>query len=518
MAREKFERTKPHVNIGTIGHVDHGKTTLTAAITATLALEGGSEVKDYSDIDEPESIHNRYAFIGFDSNGDTILDNLDGIGGDAITSGLIYRPSKLSLESSRIIEMPRQDAPIITDENGTALIDKKGEIRESGKNYQRNTVAATFRLHQTGKKLTVAVNHFKSKGSTCWEDWQGWETWEDFDTVKDDVKDADFQGSCEAFRVAAAVQLGQQMQKIGGDQVVMGDFNSYGQEDAMLVLTEIPSDLPAGKTIRAARDTYIGHVRQYGASGAEITQSFGYLNAVAMKDAEKKQSSWSYSYNDEIGSLDHVLITPSLKGKLIDAADWHINAAESSLFDYKNSYKDAEDYDNNPFYAETPFRSSDHDSAIIALSYEYGETNGEPVVLATKSGRMEVAYPINIDNAKAGDVATIAFSPMPEDMNSVALPRITLEKDGKQTVFFDVSGIDAGRYDVTLSLTRPATSKANADLESAKKVMKVDVVKRDSLTPEITIPPYDGTGGGGSTGLLGLLSLMGLGFLRRFRK
>ncbi len=40
MAREKFERTKPHVNIGTIGHVDHGKTTLTAAITATLALDG----------------------------------------------------------------------------------------------------------------------------------------------------------------------------------------------------------------------------------------------------------------------------------------------------------------------------------------------------------------------------------------------------------------------------------------------------------------------------------------------
>ena len=39
MAREKFERTKPHVNIGTIGHVDHGKTTLTAAISATLSLE-----------------------------------------------------------------------------------------------------------------------------------------------------------------------------------------------------------------------------------------------------------------------------------------------------------------------------------------------------------------------------------------------------------------------------------------------------------------------------------------------
>jgi len=51
MAREKFERTKPHVNIGTIGHVDHGKTTLTAAITATLALEGGGSAKGYADID-----------------------------------------------------------------------------------------------------------------------------------------------------------------------------------------------------------------------------------------------------------------------------------------------------------------------------------------------------------------------------------------------------------------------------------------------------------------------------------
>jgi elongation factor Tu len=51
MAREKFERNKPHVNIGTIGHVDHGKTTLTAAITAALSLEGGAVSKAYADID-----------------------------------------------------------------------------------------------------------------------------------------------------------------------------------------------------------------------------------------------------------------------------------------------------------------------------------------------------------------------------------------------------------------------------------------------------------------------------------
>ena len=51
MARAKFERSKPHVNIGTIGHVDHGKTTLTAAITMTLAARGGSEGKKYDEID-----------------------------------------------------------------------------------------------------------------------------------------------------------------------------------------------------------------------------------------------------------------------------------------------------------------------------------------------------------------------------------------------------------------------------------------------------------------------------------
>ena len=51
MAKEKFERTKPHVNIGTIGHVDHGKTTLTAAITMALAKKFGGEVKRYDEID-----------------------------------------------------------------------------------------------------------------------------------------------------------------------------------------------------------------------------------------------------------------------------------------------------------------------------------------------------------------------------------------------------------------------------------------------------------------------------------
>ena len=51
MAKENFNRTKPHLNIGTIGHVDHGKTTLTAGITKVLAEKGGAEVRDFDTID-----------------------------------------------------------------------------------------------------------------------------------------------------------------------------------------------------------------------------------------------------------------------------------------------------------------------------------------------------------------------------------------------------------------------------------------------------------------------------------
>ena len=51
MGKAKFERTKPHVNVGTIGHVDHGKTTLTAAITKYLSTEGGAEFMPFDQID-----------------------------------------------------------------------------------------------------------------------------------------------------------------------------------------------------------------------------------------------------------------------------------------------------------------------------------------------------------------------------------------------------------------------------------------------------------------------------------
>ena len=66
MAKETFDRSKPHLNIGTIGHVDHGKTTLTAAITKVLADAGFSEARSFDQIDNaPEEKEKRYYYKHF---------------------------------------------------------------------------------------------------------------------------------------------------------------------------------------------------------------------------------------------------------------------------------------------------------------------------------------------------------------------------------------------------------------------------------------------------------------------
>ena len=65
MAKEEYKRDKPHVNVGTIGHVDHGKTTLTAAITKVLAEQGGAEFVSFDQIDNAPEERDRGITIAF---------------------------------------------------------------------------------------------------------------------------------------------------------------------------------------------------------------------------------------------------------------------------------------------------------------------------------------------------------------------------------------------------------------------------------------------------------------------
>ena len=80
MAKEKFDRSKPHVNIGTIGHVDHGKTTLTAAITTVLAKNGLSELRSFDSIDNaPELESSKHLMVVYAT--------------DALNSGMVFNDS-----------------------------------------------------------------------------------------------------------------------------------------------------------------------------------------------------------------------------------------------------------------------------------------------------------------------------------------------------------------------------------------------------------------------------------------
>lgn len=293
-----------------------------------------------------QSDYDQYDFVRVDSNQDGVADENDSVGTDAIAVGVIYRPHKVSLQTTRVIAMPEQNAPSIRDSDGNVI--------DNGHHQQRDSLAPTFRVINSGDVLTVAVNHFKSKGSKCWEDNA---------PVSDGGQagsDPDQQGSCENFRVAAAVALGDALQNIDGYKVVLGDMNSYAKEDPILVLTDYSQD-KYDKKIHAARNTYIAGQQQFGDAGATITHSYGYLNAVPMYHPK----SWSYSYNNTVGTLDHMLISPDLKSRVVGANEWHINADESTLFDYTDDNK-ADDF---PHYGDQ-FRASDHNPAVLELRFQ----------------------------------------------------------------------------------------------------------------------------------------------------
>ena len=264
----------------------------------------------------------------------------DDVGTDAIAVGLIYRADAVSLVDDAVkIDMPEQHG---VDSAGTQF-DK----------YMRVSLLQKFKHIETNRKLSIVVNHLKSKGSSC---------------IEDTANAEDAQGSCNAFRVSAAVTLGEYLdENVKGDILLMGDLNAYGKEDPVRVLTDYDAANADRKIMTVEQATLNGEVLNAGVA-IEVTESYGFTNLVEHFQGDKAHS---YTYSGELGSLDHALANKSLLRKVVATGDWHINSVESNLFEYSSGYT------GDLAKSSNAYSSSDHDPVIIEIDYKKRGGNGE---------------------------------------------------------------------------------------------------------------------------------------------
>jgi predicted extracellular nuclease len=244
-----------------------------------------------------------------DANGAGTYDHVATgvIGTDVIKVALIYQPATVSLQGGHAILDSTVD-PLFND----------------AKN--RPVLAQTFVETATGGVLTVAVNHFKSKGSPC-----------------DDVGDPDTgdgSGRCNLTRKDAAEALANWLASDptgsdDADSLVIGDLNSYDKEDPIDVLT-----------------------------------ASGYTDLSAIFGGEY---AYSYVFGGQLGYLDYALASPGLFDQTTGATEWHINADEPDLLDYDTRFKKAAQV---AIYAPDAYRASDHDPVIAGFDLMHYEFKG----------------------------------------------------------------------------------------------------------------------------------------------
>jgi 5'-nucleotidase len=221
---------------------------------------------------------------------------------DFITNAIIFKPASV-----------------------TAVGDSFTAVDESVWDIAREPIAQTF--ESNGELITVIANHFKSKGGSG-------------------AEPADGQGKFTTERVEQATAVKALVDSISvdptkSDQVVLvGDFNSYSEEDPVQVFT-----------------------------------SAGYVDTLAATTDDR----YTYTFDGELGSLDHIIVSPSLADHVTDAAVWNINSPEWSDRGY--AYAAAE--------AGTVFRSSDHDPISIGLSTEAAPVEIEILTTNDFHGRIE---------------------------------------------------------------------------------------------------------------------------------
>ena len=254
-----------------------------------------------------------YAFIDADAG----TSQTNALGTDAIKVGLIYKPAKVT--------------PVGTTAalNSTAFVNGG-----DGAARNRPALAQAFQEVSSGHSFIVVVNHLKSKGSAC------------------DVADAgDGQGNCNVVRTNAANLLtawlaGNPTGTGDPDILIMGDLNSYAQEDPITAI-----------------------------------KNAGYTNLIQDRLG---MDAYSYVFDGQWGYLDHALASAALNAQVTGVLEWHINADEPSALDYNTDFKTAGQIIS--LYSPDRFRSSDHDPVIIGLNL----TNPLAVTLASFSAEPNV--------------------------------------------------------------------------------------------------------------------------------
>jgi len=185
-------------------------------------------------------------------------------------------------------------------------------------NRSRPVLAQTFDTVSGEERFTVLANHLKSKGSSCDSD--------------GDPDIGDGQGNCSATRTMAAAAMVDWIatdptSSGDADFLVIGDFNTHTMGDAITRF-----------------------------------ESAGYINVA---ETLIGASGYSFEFAGQFGTLDHAMASPGLASKVVDAAEWHINADESQINDFNLEFG----RDPALFDPASPYRASDHDPLIIGLEF-----------------------------------------------------------------------------------------------------------------------------------------------------
>lgn len=201
----------------------------------------------------------------------------------------------------------------------------------------RPPIAQTFVEISSGERFTLAVNHFKSKGSCP--------SVASANGDKGDGQSCWNAGRVESAEALTAWLMTDPTNSGDPDFLIMGDLNSYMQEDPITAI-----------------------------------EAAGYTNLL---EKYVGGESYSYVFYGQFGNLDHALANTTLAQQVTGAAEWHVNADEAPALDYTEAYKTENQI--NTFYQPDPFRAADHDPLVVGLQLGTAPATTEPTTAPTQT-------------------------------------------------------------------------------------------------------------------------------------